>query len=165
MRLLKIAVYFKGVIPIAMIKMNYRSDLDINEKVMMGIVKTSELFKKDSLAIFKKYGLTFPQYNVLRVLQASQGEHNTMGNVSKIMLVSGGNITGIAKRLEMNGFITRKRATEDDRVIVLKLLSKGKETLNKIAEEKDENLEKYFKYYSEKQKLELLNRIKAILNS
>ena len=33
----------------------YEDDLEINEKVMVAIVKASELFKKDSDAIFKNY--------------------------------------------------------------------------------------------------------------
>ena len=37
----------------------YKSDVTMDEKVMVALVKASELFKKDSDAIFKNYGLTF----------------------------------------------------------------------------------------------------------
>ena len=86
----------------------YKPDLKINEKVMVALVKASELFKKDSDAIFKNYGLTFSQYNVLRVLAKSTNGQNSVTNASKIMIVSSPNMTGIAKRLEKNGFIIRK---------------------------------------------------------
>jgi len=86
----------------------YKSDVTMDEKVMVALVKASELFKKDSDAIFKNYGLTFSQYNVLRVLNNSSNGQNTVSMASKIMLVSSPNMTGIAKRLERSGLIIRK---------------------------------------------------------
>jgi len=83
-----------------MAEKGYTSDLTVDEKIMMAIVRVSELFTKEASAVFRNYGLTFPQYNVLRVLDASENGQNTMTNISGIMLVSGANMTGIGKRLE-----------------------------------------------------------------
>ena len=85
----------------------YKSDLSVNEKVLMGIVRAAETFKRNHSAVFRNYGLSFPQYNVLRVLEASSNGRNKMGAISRIMLVPGANITGIAKRLEKDGFIIK----------------------------------------------------------
>ena len=93
-------------------KGGYKSDLNIDEKVLMAVVRISEQFKKDSSAILANYGLTFSQYNVLRVLDASENGENTITKVSRIMLVSGANMTGIAKRLEKNEFIMRKKRSQ-----------------------------------------------------
>jgi hypothetical protein len=79
---------------------SYVSDLSINEKVLIAMVRAAELFKRSHTAIFRNYGLSFPQYNVLRVLDASQNGRNRISEVSRIMLVPGANMTGIAKRLE-----------------------------------------------------------------
>ncbi len=66
----------------------YKSDMSIDERVMMAIVRIAEGFKKNSSALVKEWGLTFPQYNLLRVLDASENGQNTMKNVNRIMLVS-----------------------------------------------------------------------------
>jgi len=42
----------------------YVSDLSTNEKVLMA-VRAAETFKRTHSAIFRNYGLSFPQYNVL----------------------------------------------------------------------------------------------------
>jgi MarR family 2-MHQ and catechol resistance regulon transcriptional repressor len=51
---------------------NYKGRLPMDEKVMVALVKASEVFKKACDAIYKNYGLTFSQYNVLRALNNSK---------------------------------------------------------------------------------------------
>ena len=141
----------------------YKSDLNADEKVMMAIVRAAELFKKESGAIFKNYGLTFAQYNVLRILDATLNGKNTITNVSRIMLVSGANMTGVAKRLEKSGFLIRRGDANDERITLLEITPKGRQSLKNIREEKDENLRKYMNSFSADEKEEMLSRLKQIL--
>lgn len=142
---------------------SYQSDLSIDEKVMMAIVRAAELFKKEASSIFRNWGLTFSQYNVLRVLDSSENFQNTMTNISNIMLVSGANMTGIAKRLEKNGFLIRKRDPNDDRIIWLEITPKGRQTLKNISDEKEKNISKYLAKYSHEEKLQILKQLQSIL--
>ncbi|MBW2366328.1 MAG: MarR family transcriptional regulator [Deltaproteobacteria bacterium] len=142
----------------------YRSNLDINEKLMVAIVKASELFRKDSNAIFQKYGLTFSQYNVLWVLYNSPNGRNTMKTTSRIMIVSGANMTGLAKRLEKNGYIIRKNDHHDERVKFLKITPKGKQAINTIQAAKNENIARYLVSFSENEKKAMLNSLNRIFN-
>lgn len=142
----------------------YKADLEINEKVMVAVVKASELYKKDSDAIFKNYGLTFSQYNVMRVLNNSKDGQNSVTNASKIMLVSSPNMTGIAKRLEKNGFIIRKNDSKDERITLLEITPKGKRVLENIRAAHDENMKNYLTSFSEEEKKRLLQDLKRILN-
>ncbi len=144
---------------------NYKSNLSNNEKVLMGIVRLAEKFKRVHSAVFRKYGLSFPQYNVLRVLEASKGGRNKIGDVSKIMIVPVANITGIAKRLEKEGFIQKKSDPADDRVTILAITPKGKRNLKRIEKEKDEWLELMLMELSESDKSELLDHVKRILKT
>ena len=88
---------------------NYRSDLSLEEKVLMGVIRAAESFKRVFSSIFKQYDLSFPQYNILRVLEASTDGQSRITEVSRIMLVPGANMTGLARRLEKGGFIFRAR--------------------------------------------------------
>jgi len=143
----------------------YKADLGINEKVMVAMVKASELYKKDADAIFKHYGLTFSQYNVLRVLNNSKDGQNSVTNASKIMLVSSPNMTGIAKRLEKNGFILRgKNDSKDERVTVLEITPKGKKVLENIRAAHEANMENYMRSFSEEEKKRLLEDVKRVFN-
>jgi len=143
----------------------YTSDLSIDEKVLMAIVRVAEVFKRNHSAVFRNYGLSFPQYNVLRVLEASKNSQNKMSDVSRIMLVPGANITGLAKRLVKDGFILKKSDEKDERVTILEITPKGKRTLKNIEKEKDEWLELMLKNLSKNQKLELLDKVRKILKN
>ena len=131
---------------------NYRSDLSMDEKVLMGVVRAAESFKRIFSAIFKKYDLSFPQYNILRVLDASTNGQSRITEVSRIMLVPGANMTGLAKRLERSGFILRKSDTKDERATLLEITSTGKETLKKIEKERDQGLKKMLDSFSKDEK-------------
>ena len=143
---------------------NYTSDLSTEEKVLMAIVRAAEVFKRNHSAVFRNYGLTFPQYNVLRVLDASSGQ-NRMSDVGRIMLVPSANITGLAKRLVKDGFIIKKPDPEDERVTILEITPKGTQTLKNIKKEKDSWLTSMLKGLSENQQLELINKVKKILRN
>jgi len=141
----------------------YVSDLSVNEKVLMALVRAAENFKRTHTSIFRRYGLSFPQYNVLRVLDASRNGTNKISEVSRIMLVPGANMTGIGKRLERDGFLIRKSDPRDERVTLLQITSKGKRTLKNIKNEKDHSIDKLLGSFSEKDKTDLLDRVKHLI--
>ena len=143
----------------------YVSDLSTNEKVLMAVVRAAEIFKRTHSVIFRNYGLSFPQYNVLRVLDASRNGMNKISEVSRIMLVPGANMTGIAKRLERDGFIIRKSDSNDERVTMLEITPKGKRTLKNIEKEKDRSIELILKGFSGKEKTEFLDKLKKLMKN
>ncbi|MFZ0450823.1 MAG: MarR family transcriptional regulator [Desulfatiglandaceae bacterium] len=144
-------------------KLGYKSNMGFDEKIMIALVIASESYKKDCSVIFKNFGLTFSQYSVLRTLEGSDNRINTITNVSKLMLVSGANMTGVAKRMEKSGFILRKKDPNDERKTLLELTPRGKKALENIEVEKDGIIAKYLEETSPEQRRELLNMLKAFL--
>ncbi len=146
-------------------KINYNNDLTLDEKVMMAIIRAAENFKRTHSAIFKKFGLSFPQYNILRVLDASDMGQNKISAVGKIMLVPGANMTGLAKRLEQNDFILRKSDAKDERVTLLAITKKGKNTLKRIEKEKNQAIDLILSDLTPMAKNEFLQTIKKIIKA
>lgn len=148
-----------------MARTSYQSDLTSDEKVMIALVRAAENFKRAHSAIFKRQGLSFPQYNILRVLEASDQGRNKISAVGKIMLVPGANMTGLAKRLEKLKFIVRMPDPADERVTLLSITEKGKNTLQQIKQEKDRVIDLILKDFSQADKETLLTAIKSIIRS
>ncbi|MFC1883862.1 MarR family winged helix-turn-helix transcriptional regulator [Thermodesulfobacteriota bacterium] len=146
-----------------MVDRKYKNDLNTDEKVLMAIVRTAELFKKNSSAIFKKYGLTFSQYNILRVLDSSENGQNSISNIRQIMLFSGARITGLAQRLEKNGFILRKSVPDDERKKVLQITTKGSQALKNIFDDKENLIKGYLINLSDEEKNLVLRTLKRVL--
>ncbi|HEY3277891.1 MAG TPA: MarR family transcriptional regulator [Syntrophorhabdaceae bacterium] len=143
----------------------YRSDLSADENVLMALVRAAETFKRVVSNIFRKHSLSFPQYNMLRVLDASKGGQSRITHVSRIMLVPVANMTGIARRLEKNGFIVRKSDPTDERVTILEITPKGKRTLTYIEKERDDYMHAMLREFADDEKLALLEHLKLLIKN
>ena len=144
---------------------HYRSDLSGDEKLLMAIVRAAETFKRVVSSLFRKFNLSVPQYNILRVLDASTDGQSRITEVSRIMLVSSANMTGLAKRLEKSGFIARKSDPKDERVTLLEITLKGKATLADIELKRDQLLDQMLKGFLAKEKKELLILVRRLLRN
>jgi len=137
--------------------------MTLDEKVMIFIVMASELFKKKSSAIFRQYGLTFPHYNILKHLVACEHGRDTVGSVSKRMLVTGADMTGLAKRMAKAGLIERKNDAKDERLTVLQITPMGLKCLDAIREIQEQHVSEYLQTHSRDQKEEFLSVLKHIV--
>ena len=144
---------------------NYRSNQTIDERVLMVTVRAAEFFKRVHSSVFKKYGLSFSKYNLLRALDASPQGRSRISDVSRVMLVPNANITGVAKRLAKDEFIVKKSDPTDDRVTILEITQKGKDTIKTIEKEKDSSLNMMLKGLSGKEKSELVKKVNIILKN
>jgi len=137
--------------------------MELNESLMSFIVMASEKFKKKSSAIIRRHGLTFSHYCVLKNLVECECGRDTVGNVSKRMLVTAPNVTGITKRMERAGLIERKNDARDERLIVLQVTERGRETFHEIKEIQQQHCRAYLEIYSPAQKEDVLSVLKHIL--
>ena len=144
---------------------DYRSDQSADEDLLMALVRAAEIFKRVVSAIFRNHDLSFPQYNVLRVLDASKDGQSKITEVGRIMLVPGANMTGVAKRLEKNNFIVRKSDPADERVTLLEITKKGKKALANIEQERNEHMHAMLKGMTEKEKREFLTKLKHLIKN
>jgi DNA-binding MarR family transcriptional regulator len=78
------------------------------------------------------FSVTLPQFDVLSELERS-GRQLTMSELSRELMVSNGNVTGVIDRLEKNGFVTRTRAEHDRRVQYIDLTTKGRKEWEEMA--------------------------------
>ena len=146
-----------------MVEVKYLSDMTLNEKVLIGIVRCADMYKKKFSELFKNYRLTFPQYGVLRILDASLNNRNTITNIAKIMTVTTSNITRIVQLLERDGFLLRKMSPDDERVKLVEITPKGMKTLKNILEEQNKYLESILEDFSDELKEKIVGRIRSIL--
>ena len=78
------------------------------------------------------FSVTLPQFDVLSELERA-GRKMTMSELSRELMVSNGNVTGVIDRLEKNGFVTRTRAEHDRRVQYIELTPEGRSAWEGMA--------------------------------
>ncbi len=64
-------------------------------------------------------GLTYPQYLVLNVLWAEEGQ--TVGAIAERLALESSTLTPLLKRLEVAGLVTRTRNPQNERQVVVRL--------------------------------------------
>ncbi len=73
----------------------------------------------------RHFGTTLPRFDLLAQLQrVDQGL--TLGELSRRMMVTNGNVTGLATRLEAEGLIGRRTSATDRRAQTLRLTPRGR---------------------------------------
>lgn len=72
-----------------------------------------------------EFDTTLPRFDLLAALDR-ESDGLTAGAVSRRMMVSNGNVTGLAARLEAEGLIERRAHPSDGRVQVLRLTARGR---------------------------------------
>lgn len=138
--------------------------ITFHDRLLLSLVRVAEKLKREQGAIFKKYGLTFTQYNVLCSLYSCKNGQATTSGVSNQLLISGPNISSLLKKLEREKLIIRKRDPNDERVILLKILPKGREKIHEIENDKHENLDKIFGDIEHEDQLAIWEICKHMLN-
>jgi DNA-binding MarR family transcriptional regulator len=130
---------------------------------MMAIVRASELFKRKSSAIFAQHGLSFSQYNVLRLLEGCPEGKSSISEIADKLLVSTPNLSGIAKRLEKAGFVSRTRDQADERKTILILKKEGQKVLARVEGLQMANIREFLADWPDEQKDVFLNLLKHVL--
>lgn len=80
----------------------------------------------------RQYGLTPPQYAVLRTIWRTPGGLLPMNEIGKEMVVTFANITTIVDNLERQSYVKRVRDQQDRRIIRVKLLKDGEKLVKRI---------------------------------
>lgn len=146
-------------------EVKYVSDLTANERTLMAVLRAGEAFKRGQTEACRAHGLSFPQYNILRVLEASENGRNIVSGVSKIMLVPVANMTGLTKGLEREGFILRSSDPKDERVTVLEITEKGRRAVDEIRDDKDRHIGAVLAGFTDEEKEQLLDMARRLVRS
>ena len=81
-------------------------------------------------------GTTLPRFDVLAALYRNPAGL-TMSELSKSLMVSNGNVTGIIERLVQEEFVIRKKLIHDRRSNIVRLTDKGWTSFRELAAQHD----------------------------
>jgi DNA-binding MarR family transcriptional regulator len=79
-----------------------------------------------------EFNTTLAKFDVLAELERT-GEPQTMTALSRQLMVSNGNVTGVIDRLEKDGMVRRSNSAEDRRVQYIHLTTKGRNAFSRMA--------------------------------
>ena len=129
----------------------------LQQETFLNLVRTHEQLHGEFNQLFKSHGLSSQQYNALRILQ---GENKPMQiyQIAERMISPQTDISRLVDRLVSTELVSRDRCGEDRRVVWVKLTSKGKAILKKLAKPLNELHRSQFEDLSDRD-LATLNRL------
>ena len=110
-----------------------------------------------------QFDITLPRFDLMAQLER-HAEGLTMGELSRRMMVSGGNITAIVDQLENEALVQRKTASTDRRSYRVCLTPAGRKAFKAMATEHEQWVIDLFSGLSDKQ-LAQLNTLLGYLKS
>ncbi|HSI91555.1 MAG TPA: MarR family transcriptional regulator [Adhaeribacter sp.] len=103
-------------------------------KAQINILYTASFLEVRQAAIFKPFGVTLPQFNVLRILRGQFPKPATVNLLMERMLDKTSNVSRIMDKLEAKGLATRKQCPNDRRSVDILITDAGMKLLQKMDE-------------------------------
>jgi len=101
------------------------------EEAMLNLLRTNDLLQIHLTRMFREYGLTPSQYNVLRILRG-EGKPLPILEIAERTVIVVPGITGLIDRLEQAGLVNRQRCPEDRRVIFVAISDQALKLLDRL---------------------------------
>lgn len=95
-------------------------------EAFLNLVRTSDRLQWQLGELFKQYGVTMQQYNVLRILRGAGEEGLPSLSIAHRMVTRVPDITRLVDRMERNGWVERARSESDRRVVRVLLKPEGR---------------------------------------
>ena len=112
----------------------------------------------------ESFASTLPRFDLLAQLDRHP-QRLTMGELSGMMMVSGGNVTGLVRQLEKEGLVNRTPMETDRRAYLVGLTAKGKRRFQEMADEHESWIITLFSEVGHDQQEDLMEALLALKSS
>lgn len=101
-------------------------------KALINIIYTHGWINQEHQEMFKSFGLTTPQFNILRILRGQHPHPSTVNLLIERMLDKSSNASRIVDKLESKGLVIRKQCSSDRRAVDVYISQSGLDLLEKM---------------------------------
>jgi DNA-binding MarR family transcriptional regulator len=108
------------------------AQLSLQERVFQSLMLAADHLLKGEVEVLRLADLTFPQYNVLRILRGARPEALSCGTISQRMLTRDSDLTRLLDKLEERGLVRRVRDARDRRMVNATIADAGLHLLLKL---------------------------------
>lgn len=105
-------------------KASTRPSLKLDDQLCFAIYSAGRAMSKAYRPLLEPLGLTYPQYLVMMVLWSD--EDVTVSEIGERLFLDSATLTPLLKRLQTAGLVTRTRATNDERQVLIALTAAGR---------------------------------------
>lgn len=104
---------------------------DMRHETVLNIVRTATVLSSKAAQLFREFGLTEAQFNVLFALKFSDG-NITQAELGKRLVVTRASITSVLDKLESKNWVKRIDVPENRRIHHVALTNAGRELIERV---------------------------------
>lgn len=108
----------------------FRSD---SQRAILNLMVAANFLERKFDEACAPFGITGPQYNVLRILRGAYPRGYSRNEITSRMIAPTSDVTRLLDRLEKSGWIERVVGSEDKRMSIARITAKGKLLVEKVA--------------------------------
>lgn len=125
----------------------------INRDLVVSLLRVGNLINDELNCLLKHYGISLPQFNVLRILRGQKGTPANLSTINERMIHKMSNTTRLVDKLIDKGLVHRRICATNRRKIEIEITPKGIELLAKLDHPISEKEAQLTKNLNEKEKL------------
>lgn len=123
---------------------------DPHQRAFINIIYTGSWLVGKLNQVMKPYGITEPQYNVLRILKGQHGNAINLFEIQSRMVQPMSNVSRLIDKLLNKGFVSRTERKENRRMVDISITDKGLQLIDDL----EEPIQKTFKKINDNLKKE-----------
>lgn len=108
------------------------------QKMYINLVYTANWMNTQQMRMFKEYGLSVQQYNILRILRGQVPNAVNLGLIQERMLDKNSNASRLIEKLKIKKLVERKESKIDRRQVDILITEKGLDLLKKMDSKVEE---------------------------
>ena len=136
----------------------------LDQRAFVHVLKVHEKLLTELAQLLKPFGISEPQYNVLRILRGAADEGLPCRSIAERMITKLPDITRLLDRLELSGLVVRKRSKEDRRVVRVRIRESGLTLLSHLDRPVGDLHQRQFKDLEPAELEELIRILKKVRN-
>jgi DNA-binding MarR family transcriptional regulator len=105
---------------------------DSYNKAIVNLLYTQSFIVTKQSSLFKPFGLSPEQYNVLRILKGQKGSPITVSSIQERMLNKMSNASRLVEKLKQKGMVVREECPTDRRQVDILITEKGMDVLSQL---------------------------------
>ena len=136
----------------------------ITRNTVISILTSGYQVNDELSAMFKVYGISLPQFNVLRILRGQNGTAANLSTIQERMIHKMSNTTRLIDKLIDKGYVNRFVCEKNRRKIELFITDQGLKllkSLDRISDDKEKELLKNLNIKEKEELMRILSKIKT----
>lgn len=112
-------------------------------RMVIDIIHTAQWLDERITPILKDFGITHPQFNILKNVQAASPEPLSVNEIKDTIMFKNSDVTRLLDRLVKKQMLTRETCLNNRRKVDIRITNKGTKTVNSITPKIIERFNKF----------------------